>query len=295
CQRFLEICSSTNCLSRIGIVKKERLIITPWELRNRATKFFSKVESSSSSVLDYNKNSFNSVLFATPTFEIFNHPLILQGQCPSGLNARGASTVSLRTSTIRTTPTSLQVNEDSGLTAMGIVAPTDSKYLSTQLTVTVTGLPTDGTVFLSDGTTRVYAGEKLTISQLTGLMFRPTSGLFGTTSAFKYSVTDPSGNKAVGAAKLSIAPDSMPPLTTPVSVTVAENAGPTPINIVAPTDPNYSTSQLTVKVTGLPSDGLILLPDGVTKIAIGTVLTVGQLTGLLFQPASGTFNTSSQF
>ena len=189
----------------------------------------------------------------------------------------------------------LKVNENSGFTAIGIKAPSDSQYPASKLTVMVTGLPTDGTVFLSDGVTRVFVGERLTVTQLTSLLFQPTNGLFGTSSSFTYSVTDPSGTKATGSATLTIGPDIMPPVTTAAMLSVAANSGPTLIGIAAPTDPNYGTSQLTVTVSALPGGGLILLADGVTQVTLGEKLTVGQLTGLMFEPNADTFNASFTF
>ena len=43
---------------------------------------------------------------------------------------------------------SLTVAGNSGDTLIGIDAPTDSRYSAAQLTITVTALPTDGTVML---------------------------------------------------------------------------------------------------------------------------------------------------
>src|SRR5581483_11766592 len=112
------------------------------------------------------------------------------------------------TPTLTTTPDSLTVAQNAPATAMGIKAPTDSLYSATQLTVTMNGLPSDGSVFLADGTTAVTAGEKLSVAQLTGLMFKPTTGQSSVSSSFNYTVTDPSGLSATGSAALAIAPAS---------------------------------------------------------------------------------------
>src|SRR5438477_8164199 len=77
--------------------------------------------------------------------------------------------------------------------------------------------------------------------------------------------------------------------TTSTTLTVSENAAATTIGLVAPVDPNYSTSQLTITVTRLPSDGTVLLADGVTALFVGEILTVNQLTGLKFLATKGTF------
>src|SRR5216683_1464903 len=196
---------------------------------------------------------------------------------------------------ITTTSASLTVPENASATTIGLVAPTDTQYSASQLTITVTGLPTDGTVLLADGVTKVYVGEILTVDQLTGLEFLAAPGVFGQTSKLSYTVTDPSGTRASGSAALAIGPDTTPPVTTAASLTVAENAAATAIGIVAPSDANYAATQLTVTVTGLPSDGMVLLADGVTAVTSGEVLTVAQLTGLTFKPNSGVYSQSSQF
>ncbi len=74
--------------------------------------------------------------------------------------------------------------------------------------MTVTGLPSDGTVLLADGVTAVTSGEILTVAQLTGLTFEPASGVYSQSSQFTYSVSDPSGLSASGAATLAIGPPS---------------------------------------------------------------------------------------
>src|SRR5439155_21492160 len=98
-----------------------------------------------------------------------------------------------------------------------------------------------------------------------------------------------------GSAALTIGPDIMPPVTTAAMLSVGGNSAPSPIGIAAPTDPNYGASQLTVTVTGLPGGGMIFLSDGVTQVTLGEMLTVGQLTGLMFKPNADTFNASFTF
>ena len=78
--------------------------------------------------------------------------------------------------------TSLTVAENSLATAIAIASPTDTNFASSALVVTVTALPSDGTVLLADGITPVYVGEVLTVAQLIGLRFRPTLNSFGSVS-----------------------------------------------------------------------------------------------------------------
>jgi hypothetical protein len=198
-------------------------------------------------------------------------------------------------SKVTTTATSLTVAENSTASPIKIPAPVDTKYTASQLIVTVKALPTDGAIYLADGTTAVTVGEKLTVAQLTGLTFRPKTGEFSLSSSFSYKVTDPSGASATGCATLAIGAGSASLATTPASLTVAENAGATAIGITAPTDMNYTATQLTVTVNTLPSDGAVYLADGTTAVIAGEKLSVGQLTGLTFKPTAGLSSQSSAF
>src|SRR5207245_1473952 len=72
------------------------------------------------------------------------------------------------------------------------------------LAITVTLLPTNGTVTLADGTTAVALGQVLTAAQLSGLKF--AAGATGSASSnFGYTVTDAAGNAAGGSATLNVA------------------------------------------------------------------------------------------
>ena len=198
-------------------------------------------------------------------------------------------------SRVRASSINLAVYGNSALTDIQIPPPNDTIYSISHLIITVRALPTDGTIFLADGVTKVSVGEMLTVAQLAGLEFVAAEGLFGVSSTFAYSVTDPSGASARGAANITIAADSLPPVTTPVSLTVAENTNTTAIGIAAPIDPNYAASQLTVTVTELPSDGTVYLGDSTASASIGQTLTVAQLRGLTFKPIEGAFSQASSF
>ena len=88
--------------------------------------------------------------------------------------------------------------------ALGITAPTDPNYATSALTITVAGVPSNGTVTLADGTTAVTAGETLSADQLSSLRFTPISGLSDATSSFAYTVADPAGRSSTGVATLAI-------------------------------------------------------------------------------------------
>ena len=161
--------------------------------------------------------------------------------------------------------------------------------------MSVTALPSDGKVVLEDGITQVSLGQSLTVTQLVGLEFVPTAGVSAQTSSFKYSVTDPTGATATGSATLNIGAGNALLVTTPASLTVAENSVATAIGIKAPSDVSFSPSQLTVTVTALPTDGTVLLANGTTPVALGQSLSVSQLTGLLFKPTQDNTGHTSSF
>jgi uncharacterized protein (TIGR03790 family) len=87
--------------------------------------------------------------------------------------------------------------------------------------------------------------------------------------------------------------DPPSPVTAPGHLTVPASAGATPIGIYAPSDPNYSASQLSVRVTALPEGGRVTLSDGVTPVRAHETLTVGQLTSLKFVPSASATTAST--
>ena len=208
--------------------------------------------------------------------------------------SNAAATLGLQIATaspIVSSPT-LPVAENAAATAIGIIAPSDPNYDASQLAITVGTPPTDGAVTLADGTA-VTAGESLTIAQLTGLAFTPSAGLFNATSSFTYSVTDPANNSSTGTATLSIGPAVGSPVTTAGALSVAFAQGATALGIVAPTDPNFPADELGVTVDILPTDGTLTLADGTTPIAAGEVLSVAQLTSLMFVAGPGASDAAS--
>ena len=80
------------------------------------------------------------------------------------------------------------MNEEVQNTSLGLSAPSDVD--STNLTITVTGLPSVGSITLADGTA-VTNGMTLTSAQLTGLQYdAPADIASNTNTSFTYSVSD---------------------------------------------------------------------------------------------------------
>jgi len=84
----------------------------------------------------------------------------------------------------------LTIDEDATNTALEVTTPTDADGNS--LTISVTAVPSGGTLATADGTA-VTTSSTLTISQLTGLVFTPDANLNDDTTTFgtfTYTVSD---------------------------------------------------------------------------------------------------------
>src|SRR6266568_1529240 len=214
---------------------------------------------------------------------------------------------------LTTTPASLTVAVGNAPKKINIAPPVDTYFSEADLRVIVTGLPTDGTVYLADGVTPVLNGEYLSAVQLTGLTF---VGSTVGSSSFTYTAIDPtaqirtstttvsSGTSASGTVTFTVTANTNGPVTTATSLTVKPGASATSIGIVAPTDPTDPPSSLTVTVLGLPEYGLPVsgTPTSVgmvtlngTAVNVGDVLSVSDLTSLQFTPTTGEAAFSTQF
>ncbi|MGB5465982.1 MAG: Ig-like domain-containing protein, partial [Sedimenticolaceae bacterium] len=106
------------------------------------------------------------------------------------------------------TVSNLTVNEDSGLTSLGLGgvaygpgggADESGQTLSYQ--VTAIPSPVIGDIFLADGTTQVTAGA-YTLAQIQGMQFKPADDATGTTG-FQFNVTDSGGTANGGIDSIS--------------------------------------------------------------------------------------------
>ncbi|CAO3441302.1 Ig-like domain-containing protein [Azospirillum endophyticum] len=171
--------------------------------------------------------------------------------------------------------------------ALGIAAPTDAN--GDVLTVTVTGLPTGGTIRLADGTA-VTANQTLTAAQLAALTFTAATGTVGNAGSFAYTVSDGHGGSAGQSVALAV--NAAPVTEADKTVTARQDAGPVALGIAAPTDANGDA--LSVTVTGLPTGGALTLADG-TAVTANQSLTLAQLAALIFTPAAGTVGNAGSF
>jgi uncharacterized protein (TIGR03790 family) len=100
-------------------------------------------------------------------------------------------------------PVILQVAPNSVATPIGIPTPTNVAGYYPLPSIVINGLPSDGIVLLPDGITPVTLNENLTLAQLTGLQFQPTSNLQSGVSTFTYTISTPY-QKDSGAATLIV-------------------------------------------------------------------------------------------
>ena len=90
--------------------------------------------------------------------------------------------------------------------------------------VTVTSIPTGGTLLLADGTTVVSAGQTLTPAQAAGLLFQPAAEFVGQ-AAITFFVTDNQGSTSNGATvSLNLVDTTPPPPTNQAPVGVNDSA-----------------------------------------------------------------------
>ncbi len=179
---------------------------------------------------------------------------------------------------------------------LALAAASDSGVAGDDITnvtipvITGTGVAGD-TVTLFDGNTPVGSGTVLA----DGSWAVGASALSGGTHSLTASQQDGAGNVSALSAALSLVIDLTAPVATAAALTVNPGAGPTPIGIAAPSDPDNPAGALTVMVTALPGDGTVTLADGTTAVSLGETLTVAQLTGLDFTAGANQAGTSGSF
>ena len=136
--------------------------------------------------------------------------------------------------------------------------PTDRNDVLSSLVITVTGLPTNGNVVMSDGMAPVSKGQTLTADQLIGLRFTPTRDVFDQSSTFSYSVKNTAGLSAEGRVSVTIGPKPAPPPA----------AQPTPApepKLTAPPPPILATPP-SLPVAASPADARGAYSDAANRV-----------------------------
>jgi hypothetical protein len=78
----------------------------------------------------------------------------------------------------------------------------------------------------------------------------------------------------------------------PASLISGGNGRLAPFRIVTIADANYTSCDLAVKVTALPSQGVVLREDGITEVVLGQMVRDAELAALKFRPAVVTTQTN---
>ncbi len=158
----------------------------------------------------------------------------------------------------------------------------DADASDSLVTVRIDTLPADGQL-LFDGVA-VVPGQIVSLSAINAarLTFAPAANGFGSAyTTFTFSVSDGALFQTMpNTITVDVIPLPDAPLVFDDTLTVAEESTGTPINITPPTDPDLDT--LTATITGLPTLGNVFLADGTTRVSNGDVLTIAQLTTLVF-------------
>ncbi|TVZ55227.1 CHU domain-containing protein [Lutibacter sp. Hel_I_33_5] len=172
---------------------------------------------------------------------------------------------------------SISVSEDSTGTDLGLAAPTDEE--GDALTITVSEVPTLGTIKKSDGTP-VSTGDVLTPTELEGLVYDAPTDYNGTDNPGDFSYTVNDGTDTVtGTVDITVTSENDAPVVDSGSISVSEDSTGTDLGLTAPTDEEGDA--LTITVSEVPTLGTIKKSDG-TPVSTGDVLTPTELEGLVY-------------
>ena len=188
---------------------------------------------------------------------------------------------------------SVTVAEESTGTSLGLIAPTDDD--GDTLTITVTGLPSVGTVMLNG--TAVVMNDVLSASDLEGLVYDAPLAFASNLSVtnFTYGVSDGIVTET-GTVTFMIEPGVVD-VTAPTSITVDENGASVPLGITVDAvliDP----VDLMITLDSVPGlgEGTVVIPGTPpTLLTGGETLTIDELESLEFFPEPvTTSNVDSQ-
>jgi len=148
--------------------------------------------------------------------------------------------------------------------------------------VRIETLPTDGQLLING--IAAVPGQVISLTDVNNrnLIFVPDPDDFGNNyTTFDFSVTDGVLFQTTpNTATINVTPVQDPPIATDNAIVVNEDSTANPLGVPTPTDVDGDT--LTATVTGLPAQGIVFLVDGVTVVNNGDILTIAQLTSLVY-------------
>ena len=172
----------------------------------------------------------------------------------------------------------LVVTEDVALFNLGISVPVDPEA-SGPVTVTINDVPTLGQVLSADGRV-VVVGDVLSADAMDELHYRSAADANGNGGTLLFTAKDADGVTATSSVRIFVtAVNDAPRFGANSQLTILYPAQrDVPLDIVLPTDPESTISQVTVQE--LPAMGVVYLSG--KAITIGQVLTTAQLANLHF-------------
>lgn len=172
---------------------------------------------------------------------------------------------------------------------------TDVDNNATALTYTLATLPANGTLQLNG--TDLTAGNSFTQDDIdNNHLSYQHNGSIAANDSFSFTVSDGVGGTVGNTTfSLSITIVNTPPVAQAnKTLTVLEDAAPTPLGITAPTDADADPLTITVSTLPEATKGEIRLADG-TALTVGNTLTTTQLTELIFTPVANANGDAGTF
>jgi serine/threonine protein kinase/peptidoglycan hydrolase-like protein with peptidoglycan-binding domain len=174
-------------------------------------------------------------------------------------------------------PQLLSVSAGSGPVRLTIAPPSDPD--EDPLTITVTEMPNLGHLLLADGSA-VDTERLLSVDDLSGLVYLSDPTDPGGPVWFKYKVEDGRGGTANGSVTITVTPNRRPEVGPERSIDVIAYAGPIPLRITPPSDPDKDP--LSIMVREVPQSGHLMLADG-SAVEPSRALSFEELSGLSYR------------
>jgi len=182
----------------------------------------------------------------------YNGPDSFTYKANNGARDSSIATVSIDVTAVNDPPDArddtANVVAGSGATPIDVLAnDTGAPDAGEALTITAVTQPAGGTVVITGGGT--------------GLTFQPDPGFSGT-ATFTYTISDGNGGTDTATVTVTVVAGNAPPNAIDDTVTVAEDSGPTVINVRA-NDSDGNGDTLTVTAVTQPAGGTVVLVGGV--------------------------------
>jgi len=182
----------------------------------------------------------------------YNGPDSFTYKANNGARDSSIATVSIAVTPVNDPPDAkddtASVVANSGATPIDVLAnDTSAPDAGEILTITSVTQPTGGTVVITGGGT--------------GLTFQPDAGFVGT-ATFTYTISDGNGGTDTATVTVTVTAGNVPPTAASDAATVAEDSGPTVIDVLA-NDRDGNDDPLTVTSVTQPAGGTVVLTGGV--------------------------------